>query len=117
MRYSQDFAATVRSGTRTGRRNVVLYARLRTFGTDEPTRFGFIVSKAVGNAVHRNLVKRRFRALAAEAIATGPAGLDIVVRALPGAAEQDWSELGKQVNSALGSAVRKAGGTDDPAIG
>ncbi|GAA4361101.1 ribonuclease P protein component [Paeniglutamicibacter cryotolerans] len=117
MRFSQDFAATVRSGTRTGRRNVVLYARLRTFGADEPTRFGFIVSKAVGNAVHRNLVKRRFRALAAEVIATGPVGLDIVIRALPGAAEQDWSELGKQVNSALGSAVRKAGGTDDSVNG
>ncbi|MDO5743539.1 MAG: ribonuclease P protein component [Micrococcaceae bacterium] len=108
LRLSQDFTATVRSGARTGRRNVVLYARIRT---DEPqgnNRFGFIVSKAVGNAVHRNLVKRRMRVLAAQFTAEA-IGLDVVVRALPGSSDITWDELSQQVRSALGSVLQKAG--------
>jgi ribonuclease P protein component len=46
-------------------------------------RFGFIVSKSVGNAVTRNLVKRRLRAIAHEHFPHIPA--DIVVRAMPNA--------------------------------
>jgi ribonuclease P protein component len=86
----------------------VLYARVRS---EEPlgnNRFGFIVSKAVGNAVHRNLVKRRMRALAQQFTADAT-GLDVVLRALPGSADVDWDELGKQVRSGLESVVRKAG--------
>nr|WP_245356989.1 ribonuclease P protein component [Paeniglutamicibacter kerguelensis] len=108
LRLSQDFTATVRSGARTGRRNVVLYARVRTDDPQGDNRFGFIVSKAVGNAVHRNLVKRRMRALAAQNPANA-SGLDFVFRALPGASEIDWNELSQQVSSGLESVVRKAG--------
>ena len=54
-------------------------------------RIGFVVSGALGNAVTRNRVKRRLRHLAAAHVADAPVGidsivLDIVVRALPGAA-------------------------------
>lgn len=86
----------------------MLYARIRI---DEPqgnNRFGFIVSKAVGNAVHRNLVKRRMRALAAQFTAEA-IGLDVVVRALPGSSDIAWDELSQQVRSALGSVLQKAG--------
>ena len=86
----------------------MLYARVRS---DEPqgyNRFGFIVSKAVGNAVHRNLVKRRMRALAQQ-FAADATGLDVVLRALPGSADIEWDELGQQVRSGLDSVVRKAG--------
>ncbi len=47
-------------------------------------RVGFVVSKAVGNAVVRNRVKRRLRHLVATLDA--PAGARVVVRALPPAA-------------------------------
>ncbi|MHA7244354.1 ribonuclease P protein component [Paeniglutamicibacter antarcticus] len=107
LRLSQDFTATVRSGARTGRRNVVLYARVRSEEPQGNNRFGFIVSKAVGNAVHRNVVKRRMRALAAQFTADAT-GLDVVVRALPGSADINWDELSQQVRSALGSVLQKA---------
>lgn len=44
------------------------------------SRWGFVVSKAVGSAVTRNLVKRRLRA-AARQIIPNLAGVDVVVRA------------------------------------
>lgn len=86
----------------------MLYARVRSDDPQGDNRFGFIVSKAVGNAVHRNLVKRRMRALAAQIPATAN-GLDFVFRALPGSAETEWNELSQQISTALESVVRKAG--------
>ena len=56
-------------------------------------RVGFVVSKAVGNAVTRNRVKRRLRHLAAGARVKTPAGTDVVVRALPVAVERDALRL------------------------
>lgn len=58
-----------------------------------PARFGFVVAKAVGGAVQRNLVKRRLRAIGAERIADGLSGVDVVVRALPGAAQTPYAQL------------------------
>lgn len=49
-------------------------------------RVGFVVSKAVGNAVVRNRTKRRLRAIAASHVERMPSGLDVVVRAQPAAA-------------------------------
>lgn len=86
----------------------MLYARVRENDPQGNNRFGFIVSKAVGNAVHRNLVKRRMRALAAQ-IPANANGLDFVFRALPGSAEIVWDELNQQVSSGLVSVVGKAG--------
>jgi ribonuclease P protein component len=109
MRSSGEFSNTVRSGARSGRRNVVLYARSRIDeGTQVPTRFGFIVSKAVGNSVKRNLVKRRLRAVAAQAMARHGHGYDVVVRALPPAAGASWSELSGEAAEALATVCRSA---------
>lgn len=109
MRSAGDFSATVRSGARSGRRNVVLYARLRGgAGSTEPSRVGFIVSKAVGNAVARNLVKRRLRAIMAEGLHAHAEGLDIVVRALPAAAQSGWDVLSGDARQALEFSCRRA---------
>ncbi|WP_313812522.1 ribonuclease P protein component [Glutamicibacter sp.] len=107
LRLAQDLTATVRSGVRSGRRNVVLYARPRADDQVVGDRFGFIVSKAVGIAVKRNLAKRRMREIAHE-LRRDDGNLDIVVRALPGAAELSWEELNSQVSSAFAAAVRKS---------
>jgi len=62
---------------------------------------GFVVSKAVGAAVTRNLVKRRLRHLARERTALLPPGSMVVVRALPGAAEASYDELSRELDRSL----------------
>ena len=64
---------------------------------------GFVVSGAVGNAVTRNRVKRRLRHLAAAQLPDTPAGVDLVVRALPRAATTP-----AEVPTDLGSAWHEA---------
>jgi ribonuclease P protein component len=65
-------------------------------------RVGLVVSGALGNAVTRNRVKRRLRHLAATHAADTPAGVDLVVRALPRAATTP-----AEVPTDLGSAWRE----------
>jgi ribonuclease P protein component len=118
LRSGADFTHTVRSGVRQGRRNVVLYA---VDSPGRPSRFGFIVSKSVGNAVTRNLVKRRLREAAASSLRRHPAGVDVVVRALPASAQAPWEELSRDYESAFGGALKRlkargtAGGTGQEA--
>ena len=57
-------------------------------------RAGFVVSKAVGNAVVRNKVRRRLRHLVRPLLGDLPAGALLVVRALPAAAEASYATLG-----------------------
>lgn len=104
VRTSAGFSHTVRSGARNGRRNVVLYA-VET--GENPTRVGFIVAKSVGNAVTRNLVKRRLREAAAQSLSDYPTGLDVVVRALPPSATASWQELRTDYQGALRTCAGK----------
>ena len=60
---------------------------------DNPSRFGFVVSKQVGGAVIRNRVKRRLREMAQDEISRGFCGEDVVVRALPPAGEAMYDQL------------------------
>jgi len=66
-----------------------------------PSRFGFIVTKAVGNAVTRNLVRRRLRSLSRELLRAMPVGADVVMRALPGSDQVPWVTLHAEISSAL----------------
>jgi ribonuclease P protein component len=105
MRFSADFSTTVRSGARSGRRNLVLYAVPTAL--DQPSIFGFIVSKAVGNAVTRNLVKRRLREIAVHSLRAYPQGLSVVVRALPAAANADFCALSNDYRKTFAAATSK----------
>lgn len=67
-----------------------------------PVRVGFVVSKAVGNAVTRNRVKRRLRHLARERLDSLPGSAVLVVRALPGSAEASHDQLRADLAAALG---------------
>jgi len=58
----------------------------------EPTEVGFVVSRAVGNAVVRNRVKRRLRELSRQRLAALE-GRRLVVRANPTAAEASYAQL------------------------
>ena len=77
-----------------------VYYRLER-GDDDPLRFGVIVARSVGNAVDRNLVRRRYRAIARQFVDAGARGHDVVVRALPGAAQRGWVSLADEMHAAL----------------
>jgi ribonuclease P protein component len=70
-------------------------------------RAGLIVSRAVGPAVTRNVVKRRLRHLLRPRLAELPAGTVLVVRALPGAASASFVELGEELDRALRRLARQ----------
>jgi ribonuclease P protein component len=109
LRRSDDFRRAVRSGRRAGRRAVVLHLLVRgSQGDDaadhveaEPARVGFVVNKAVGNAVLRNRVHRRLRAVLAARLSDLPAGSLTVVRALPSSSTASYDELAADVDGAL----------------
>ncbi len=117
LRRRQDFATAVKRGRRAGRPLLVVHlAREDAPGgqTDRTSdthphvaegtpsaRAGFVVSKAVGPAVTRNLVKRRLRHLVRDRLSRLPAGSLIVVRALPPAASASYQELERDLDAAL----------------
>lgn len=87
-----------------GTANTVLHVR---FTGDEPSRFGFIVTKAVGGAVTRNVVRRRLRAVCRDILPTVSTGADVVIRALPGSDTADWVSLHDEIADGVGKAVRR----------
>jgi ribonuclease P protein component len=104
LRRSDDFRRAVRSGRRAGRRAVVVHLFCPSGprpADAEPARVGFVVNKAVGNAVLRNRVQRRLRAVMAARLTDLPAGSLTVVRALPATATSSYDELVADIDGAL----------------
>ena len=103
-----DFLAANR-GLRVARPGFVLLVNPNT--ADE-LRFGITVTKKIGNAVVRNRMKRRFRALLRELLPT--AGLpahDHVLIGREGGVERDFAKLREELTAAL---ERAAQGKGDP---
>ncbi|MGH1564373.1 ribonuclease P protein component [Mumia sp. DW29H23] len=106
LRTSDDIRTTIRRGRRAGSRTVLAHARFGARRPEEPVRVAFVVGKQVGNAVTRNTVKRRLRALVASRLPDIPGGTDLVIRALPASARTPSVELGSDVDHAIGRLVR-----------
>ena len=104
LRRSTDFAAAVRGGRRAGRGTLVVHLLLEEPAQASTARAGFVVSKAVGNAVIRNRVRRRLRHLVRPLLADLPVGASLVVRALPSAASASSDTLGADLVAALAAA-------------
>lgn len=94
-----DYKTVVRRGSRCAGAHTVTHLSIGTEST--PVRFGFIVSKQVGNAVVRNTVRRRLKAVCADALAGVRPGTDVVIRALPSAATADFAQLRDDVQRCL----------------
>lgn len=102
---AHDFRATMRTGRRVTTDHAVVYIARRAEA--EPSRFGFVVSKAVGVAVVRNRLRRRLRAIAREQLEAGSAAADVVVRALPGSGELTWASLHDEISEAMRKGARR----------
>ncbi len=82
--------------------------QVRDRADDDPSRrIGFTVTKKIGNAVIRNRMKRRLRALARELLpAHGIAGSDHVLIGRSGGIERDYATLRDELSRALAKAAR-----------
>jgi ribonuclease P protein component len=111
------FSTATRRGRRAGTPSLVLHllttphqATPRGRGVDPAEALvGFVVSKAVGNAVTRNRVKRRLRHLVRARLASLPPHSVLVVRALPTAAEASYARLGTDLEAALHRLLSRRG--------
>lgn len=107
LRRRDEFTAAIRTGRRAGRGAVVVHVAATA---SSECRAGFVVPRAVGNAVVRNLVRRRLRHLVRGRLVELPPGTVVVVRALPEAGGTTYPQLGMDLDAALVAARRPRGG-------
>jgi ribonuclease P protein component len=113
LRHSNAFRRTVRWGRRAGSRALVLHLLVDRTVDDEPARVGFVVSRSVGSAVDRNLVKRRLRHIVRDFLTQLPPSSELVVRAQPVAASMTSAEL----RAELARCLQRVGVADPVAAG
>jgi ribonuclease P protein component len=109
LTHRDEFASAVRRGLRAGRPRLVVHlSTANSPDPDAPARAGFVVSRAVGGSVTRHRVTRRLRHLVRDRMAALPPGAQLVVRALPPAADAASSALADDLDSGLRAVLRRA---------
>jgi ribonuclease P protein component len=86
---------------------MVVHANSTDARAGQPPRVGFVVSKAVGNAVVRNRTKRVLRALVSARISQLPDGVDVVVRANPELPGTPTATLAQDMDKLLAVVLRR----------
>jgi ribonuclease P protein component len=100
-----DYRRLVRSGRKARGSLTLAYGRRSNPG--EPLRVGVIVARNVGNAVVRNRVRRRIKAVA-WTMAQDVHGIDVVVRALPSAARAEFVDIDVEIRRLVGGLQERA---------
>jgi ribonuclease P protein component len=72
-------------------------------------RIGLAVGRGVGGSVERHKVSRRLREASRILVSDLPCRVDMVIRALPGAADVDFITLSNDLQAAVEGARIKAG--------
>jgi ribonuclease P protein component len=101
LRRPEDFSAARQRGKRWHDPHLILNVLP---GSLPHNRFGFVVSRQVGNAAARNLLKRRLRAASRFWLPYLMAGYDIVIIARPAASGASYKELEAVLGKLLGLA-------------
>jgi ribonuclease P protein component len=105
IRQRKDFLAA-NAARRVATPGFVLLVRRRDDASAQK-RLGITVTKKIGNAVVRNRMKRRFRALAQAVIASGGIeGADHILIGRAGGVERDYATLAGELSTALIKAKR-----------
>jgi len=113
MRRGADFTAALRGRRASSHRLVVALTVAAPFA-EPPTKppiVGFVVSRSVGGAATRNLVRRRLRHAVAPRVDGLAPGSRLVIRALPAAASASYDELVHDLDSALARVTRPVPGS------
>jgi ribonuclease P protein component len=97
LKTKQDFKTVLDSSKIVSSSFVIYYKK----NIDKKLRFGFIVSKKIGNAVHRNYAKRRLRHLSQKYILNSFIGLNIVWVARNGISKNQWNKIEIEMLDAL----------------
>lgn len=98
-----DFTRLYRRGKRFSTSSFTLYAA-RFSQNSRSSKIGISVSKAVGKAVQRNLVRRRVQCAFDALGATSYAQLDLLVVAKPGAAQTAFATVSAQLATLVSQA-------------
>jgi ribonuclease P protein component len=112
LRRADDFATVMRRGRRAARDGLVVHMLTRDEPGSAGPRAGFVVPRAVGPAVTRNLVRRRLRHLLRDELPRLRPGTDLVVRVQPSAAASSFEQLREHLRDAVNAtlAPRTRGG-------
>lgn len=92
IRKSKDYQHTYRNGLKIPGKYLIAYISANDMSKN---RFGIVASKKVGNAVKRNKVKRRLRAIARESQGQIRQGYDIIIIARHSMVEADYNRIEK----------------------
>ncbi len=102
---SESFRRCVRAGRRAGSRTLVVHlddSSDDNAGRDpHEAQVGFVVSRSVGGAVLRNLIRRRLRHLMRERLPELPDASVVVVRANPASSVATYDELRRDLGRCL----------------
>ena len=98
LRKPQEFAAVRTQGRTVHGSALALGWRAVALPHDQ---FGFVVGKRVGNAVMRNLVKRRLRAIVQQMSPHITPSFMLVISAKPSAAHRTFTELDQELHQLL----------------